>query len=266
MAERRDWSWLEVPLLFGVLVAGAFARYWLSTAVPFDAGELEALWRANVRTHAVRIPFMMFSGLGLFALYILVRRSAGVPAAFALIFLLQTSVAFQEQALRMRWSTVVAFVVIAVLTYLRFSWPAWRPPRRVSLALVVLAVLLAGRGVWLLVTLSDRLDSIRGAVVADSASLHASLVACGGGVLTPAERLADCTIAWPSGRSLAQQEALLGHEQILSRHARLLDGPDFVLDDVATRVAVYDAKGAALFVVAEGEMVATARRVLGIAD
>lgn len=265
MAERRDWSWLEIPLLFGVLVAGAFVRYWLSTVVPFDAGELEILREASVRNHSVRTLFIMFSGLGLFLLYILARRSAGVPAAFALVFLLQTSVGFQEQALRIRGATVVVVIALVVVTYLRFSWPPWRPTRRVGAALVVVTALLAARGAWILVTLPDRMDAIRRAASADGAAFHASLVVCGGGVLTPTARLADCALSWPSARSLDQQTALLLHDQMLYGHATLYEGREPAIRGGSESVAVYDAAGVGLFVVDAAEGLEVAERVLGLA-
>jgi hypothetical protein len=265
MAVRRDWAWLEIPLLVGVLVGGAVLRYWLSTVVPFDAAEMEGLSEASVRSHAVRTPFIMFNGLSLFMFYIIARRSAGVPAAFALIFLLQTSIPFQQQALRIRWSSVAVFVVLTAAAYVRMSWPAWRPSRRVDIGLMVIIAVFAARGVQLVVTLPGRLDSIRESTFADSSTFYDSLVECGGSRVTPLEVLTRCELDWPAGRSLQQQEALLVHSQNLSGHATLLDGPGPVPAVDHSHVAVFDAEGVGLFVVAEGEMVATTQRVLGIA-
>ena len=83
MRTSRDWIWLEVLALLSVLVAGAGLRYWLSTAIPLDASEFAALSRASVRDHGMRVPFIMCNGASLFALYLLVRRAAGIEAAFA---------------------------------------------------------------------------------------------------------------------------------------------------------------------------------------
>jgi hypothetical protein len=264
MTQQRNWSGLEIPLLFGLLVGGAFLRYWLSTAVPFDPVEMAALAEASVPIHALRIPFIMFSGLSLFMLYIIARRSAGVPAAFAAIFALQTSIAFQLIALRIRWQGVIVLLVLLVAAYLRFSWPPWRPPRRVDLMLIVVTALLVVRGIVLVVTLPERLDSIRDTTRADGSALYASLVACGGDRVTPLANLSRCQLAWPQARSLDQQEAMLAHAQMLKRNAELLDGSSPVPMRDATHVAVFDSEGVALFLAAEGETLATTRRVLGI--
>jgi len=197
MAERRDWSWLEIPLIFGVLVGGAFLRYWISTALPFDASEFSALSEASVRTHAVRIPFIMFNGMSLFMLYIIARRSAGVLAAFALLLLLQTSVPFQEYALRIRWSDALIFIAMTALAYLRFSWPPWRPPQITQRLFVGVVVLLA-------------------------------------------------------------------HAQNLSRLASVVHHAQPLPADIEHAVAIYDAEGVALFIVAEAKSIETTRRVLGI--
>jgi hypothetical protein len=77
--------------------------------------------------------------------------------------------------------------------------------------------------------------------------------------------LTSCELDWPAGRSLQQQEALLAHSQNLSGHATLLDGPGPMPEVDRSHVVVFDAEGVGLFVVAEGEMVATTQRVLGMA-
>ena len=77
-AEARQWSGLEIPALFAVLMGGAVIRYWLSTVIPFDASEFEALTEAQVRSRSVRGIFVMVNGLALLALYLILRRSAGV--------------------------------------------------------------------------------------------------------------------------------------------------------------------------------------------
>jgi hypothetical protein len=264
MAERRSWSWLEVPLLFLLLVGGAFLRYWLSTAIPFDESELRALSTASVRQHSVRIPFIMFNGLSLFMLYILMRRSAGVPAAFALLFLLQTGVGFQELALRIRWPSFVILIVLLGAAYWRFSWPPWRPPMRVARALVAVCVLLAAQGTWLIFTLPARLDGVRIAAAADPDAFHASLRACGGGMVTALESLEGCELAWPDGRSLAQQEAWLAHAQDLRANATpIVDGSPLPRFE-EPHFVVFDRPGVALFLVGGGEPLEITQRVLGV--
>ncbi len=88
MSESRNQLSIEIPALVAVLVGGAVLRYWLSTAIPFDASEFAALSEASVRDHGLRVPFIMFNGLSLFALYLLMRRAAGVQTAFALLLTL----------------------------------------------------------------------------------------------------------------------------------------------------------------------------------
>jgi hypothetical protein len=262
---QRDWFTVEVVALFVTLASGAALRYWLSTAIPFDAAELDRLSEATTRHHGVRALFIMFNGLSLFAVYLFARRSAGVPAAFAVLLLLQTSVTFQEAALRVRAASIALPIVLGALTYWRYTRPPRRAPRPVARACLVVAVLLGVRGITLGITLPGRLAEIRAASVADSRALYASIAACGGGVVTPLERLAGCALAWPAGRSLAQQEALLVHAQQLPEATPLLDAGDALPRGDTPQVAVFDEDGVALFVVARGEMVDTALRVVGAA-
>ena len=263
MCESRDWFWLEVLALGAMLVAGAALRYWLSTALPFDAAELDTLAEASGRNHGMRVPFIMFNGASLFALYLLLRRSAGVPAAFAGLLLLQTSLAFQQQALRIRGLSLALLPVVIALTLWRFSRPAWRPPRRVARVLAVMALGLALRGLHLGAGLPQRIATIRRDTAADPAALYTSLVACGGGEITPLDRLRDCALAWPDRRSLAQQETLLQHAQRLGRGAAALDGSRPLPDAGPPRVAVLDRAAVALFAVEPGQPLATAVRVVG---
>jgi hypothetical protein len=74
--ESRNRLSVEIPALVAVLVGGAVLFYWLSTAIPFDASEFALLSEASVRDHGVRVPFIMFNGLSLFALYPDVRNPA----------------------------------------------------------------------------------------------------------------------------------------------------------------------------------------------
>jgi len=261
----RDWLWLEVLALLSVLVAGAGLRYWLSTAVPLDASEFAALSRASVRDHGMRVPFIMCNGASLFALYLLVRRAAGVEAAFALLLLLQTSPTFQEHALRIRLSSAAFLPVLAGLALWRHGRPAGQVPRVVARALLVAALLLGLRGIHLGLTLPGRMEAIRQSAAADPDALYASLVACGAGAISPLRQLRGCPLAWPASRSLEQQEALLLHAQRLGAAAVALDGSAPLPAPREGRVAVFDRSAVALFAVAEGPMVATAARIVGIA-
>ena len=262
MRASRDWLWLEVLALLFVLVAGAGLRYWLSTAVPFDASEFAALSRAAVRDHGMRVPFIMVNGASLFAFYLLMRRAAGVEAAFALLLLLQTSPTFQEHALRIRLGSLAFLPILAGLALWRYGRPPGQIPSVAARALLVVALLLGVRGIHLGLTLPARLDAIRQATAADPEALHASLVACGGGAITPLPQLRGCQLAWPPSRSLAQQEALLLHAQRLGADAVAIDGRQPLPPADEGLVAVFDRSGVALFAVAEGPMVATASRIV----
>jgi hypothetical protein len=258
----RDWIWLEVLALLCVLVAGAGLRYWLSTAIPLDSSEFAALSQASVRDHGMRVPFIMLNGASLFALYLLVRRAAGIEAAFALLLLLQTSPTFQEHALRIRLWTAAFLPVLVGVTLWRYGRPARHAPIVVARALLVVALLLGLRGVHLGLTLPGRIDAIRQAATADPDALYASLVACGAGAITPLPQLRGCQIAWPPSRSLEQQEALLRHAQRMGANAVVLDGSAPLPRPDEAQVAVFDRSAVALFAVAEGPMVATAARIV----
>jgi hypothetical protein len=261
-AEARQWSGLEIPALFAVLMGGAVIRYWLSTVIPFDASEFEALTQAQVRSRSVRGIFVMVNGVSLLALYLILRRSAGVAVAFAALLCLQASLTFQEQALRIRPLGFALLVALIALTWWRQTRPSWRPPRFVSVAATVLAGLLAARELYIAVTLIQRLESIRTTTEGDAATLLRSAVECGAARVTPAETLRDCELAWPSVRSLVQQEAALQHVQMLGPDAVIFDGRAPLAASDGDRVAVFDEKAAAFLVVHEGEEVETALRVL----
>lgn len=262
MRRSRDWFWLEVLALLVVLVSGAALRYWLSTALPFDAAELEALAEASVRDRGMRVPFIMFNGASLFALYLLLRHCAGPPAAFTGLLLLQTSLTFQQQALRIRWTALVILVVVVALTLWSFSRPAWRPPRPAARALAVLALGLALRGLAIGAGLPARLVEIRRDSAADPARLYQSLRTCGGGEITPLDRIRACDLAWPERRSLAQQEALLRHAQRLGRIATAVDGSRPPPSGDGPEVAVLDRTAVALFAVEPGQALATTLQVV----
>jgi len=251
-----------VLALFVVLTSGAGLRYWLSTAIPFDASEFAALADAGTRNHTLRIPFIMFTGLGLLALYVLARRAAGVPAAFVVLLALQTSLTFQEYALRIRWSAFALPFALGALAYWRHTRPSWRPPPAAARGVLIVALLLGVRGLYLGVTLPERLDSIRRAAVADPDALLASVVACGGGSVTPLEQLRGCALAWPDRRSLAQQEALLEHSQHLAEAAVYFEDSGTLPSPADPHVAVFDPAAVAFFITAEGPAVDTALRVL----
>jgi len=259
----RDWLWLEVLALLGVLVAGAGLRYWLSTAVPLDTSEFAALSRAAVRDHGMRVPFIMCNGVSLFALYLLVRRAAGIEAAFALLLLLQTSLAFQEHALRIRLWVAAFPPILAGLALWRYGRPPGHAPVFIARALLVVALLLGLRGLHVGLTLPGRMDAIRRAAAADPDALYESLVACGAGTIAPLGQLRGCRLAWPSHRSLEQQEALLRHAQRIGDDGVALDGSTPLPRTDEALVAVFDRSAVALFAVAEGPMVATAARIVG---
>lgn len=260
----RDASGYEIPALAAVLVGGAVLRFWLSTVVPFDAREFAMLSHAQVRTHGVRTMFIMVNGLSLLALYLFVRRSVGIAAAFAILLVLQASLTFQEAALRIRWASVPILVAGIALTWWRLTRPAGRLPRWLASGAAILAVLLATRELYLTVTLIPRLDAIRSETRADSEALHRSLIACGGGLETRLEDLKGCELAWPTQRSLAQQEALLAHAQMLSGGARIVDrAASLPGTSEQPQVAIFDREGAALLLVEPGDSVRTAMRVVG---
>lgn len=260
---RRDWVGLEIPAVFAILVGGAVLRYWLSTVVPFDASELALLFEASMRDRGGRVPFIMFNGVALLMFYLVVRRSAGVAVAFALLLGLQTSISFQGMALRIRWSSAGILLFMLALAYWRHTRPARRAPSVVAVASSILAVLLGARGIYLGVTLPARLDVIRRETTGDVEALYASLVACGGGDVTRLETLRDCELSWPTQRSLDQQEALLRHAQALSSRASVFDGSGPVPQREHSHVGIFDRSAGAFFVVAEGEMEAIAKEIVG---
>ena len=259
---RRDGYGLEVLLLVSVLVGGAGLRYWLSTALPFDASELAALADATAPDRSLRVPFIMLNGASLFALYLLVRRSAGAPAALAVLLLLQTSLGFQEQALRIRWLAAPLLIAMFLVTTWRHTRPPGRAPAWAARGLAVLAGLLALRGLYVGATLPARLETLRRESAADPGLLFASVERCGGGVVTALERLRGCPLAWPDGRSLDQQEALLEHLQRLGGDAAPLDGPAALEGVEPSQVAVFDPAAVALLAVAPGATAETAERVV----
>jgi hypothetical protein len=259
----RDWFLLEVGVLFASLVSGAALRYLLSTAIPFDASEFAALSDATTRDHSIRALFIMFNGMSLMALYLLVRRSAGVAAAFAALLLLQTSLGFQEWALRVRAEAIAIPIALGALTWWRHTRPPWRPPQAVARILLIVAVTLGVRGIVLGVSLPGRVTAIRSETAADSEALYRSLAACGGGVVTPLASLRTCSLDWPRQRSLAQQEALLVHAQQLPEAVLVRDDADPLPESGEARVAVFDRDGAGVFLVAEGAAADVALRVIG---
>jgi hypothetical protein len=262
-SPQRDWFWLEVLTLLAVLVSGAGLRYWLSTALPFDSWELSALAGVRVRDHSLRVPFIMLNGASLMAFYLIVRRSAGVPAAFAAMLLLQTSLVFQNEALRIRWVAAGILPVMIGLTLWRFSWPHRRLPQKISKALVLVAALLALRVAYLGLTLPMRIQAIKITTTASPAALFDSLTACGGGVVTPYEQLRECSLAWPEQRSLVQQEALFEHA---SRFATgvftVADGAERPDPESGPYVAVFDVAGVGFLVAPAGDQALMAERVV----
>lgn len=257
-AGGRDGFVAEVLLLVAVLVGGAVLRFGLSTALPFDVREMELLAGATDPSRGLRVPFIMLNGASLFALYILVRRSAGVPAAFAALLLLQTSLTFQEAALRIRLTPVGVLPALVALTAWRLTRPPWRARGPVSRALLAVAGLLALKGVVVAVGVPGRMESARAESHADAESLRAALLSCGLGPAVPVEELRRCDLPWPERRSLDQQEDLLDHLRLLGPGAEALLGPPAA--PARGRVAVLDEAAAAFLVVDPGD-VAKARRV-----
>jgi hypothetical protein len=259
----HDRAGLEVPAVFAILVGGAVLRYWLSTAIPFDSDELEMLFESQVRNRGVRVPFIMFNGISLLMFYLVVRRSLGIAAAFAALLLVQTNLAFQDMALRINWPSVGILVGMLALAYWRHTWPPFRLGGSASLALSILAALLAVRGLYLGVTLPAQLGTIERESAGDADALYASLLACGGGEITSLDRLRDCHLAWTDGRSLSQQEALLHHAQTLEPHTFAADAESLSNRDHTGDRAIFDHAAAAFFIVADDEAETIARRVIG---
>ena len=258
----RDWFWLEAGLLVATLVGGAVLRYWLSTAVPFDSGEVAILEDATDPERPMRVPFIMMSGVGLFLFYVIVRRSAGVFAAFAAELSLQGSLWFQLEALRVRWTTPLVLLVLFALAYFRLSRPARRLSQRTDGALLLVAVLFAARELQLLVSLPWRLPEIRRETAADVAALAASVAACGNAEELPVARLASCAVAWPRTRSVVEQEVLWEHQRRLGADARATASAAGLAAAPASAVALLDRRGAGFLLVPEGPLAATARRML----
>ncbi len=262
---QRSWLGLEIAVVLASIVFGGAFQYWLSAAVPLDASEFAVLSEASLTSRDARLYFIRFNGISLLLFYLVARRSVGVVAALTLLLGIQTSVAIQDLALRIYWSSLVILLCMLVLVYGRYRLPAWQVPRGVAVALSVVLVLLVMRGLYHGVTFPARIDAIRHETTGNADALHASLVACGGGDITPLDRLRECRLSWPHQRSLEQQEALLDHAQALSTGASIFDGSGPAPDRDARHVAIFDSRAAALFVVSEGEREAIARRVVGSA-
>jgi hypothetical protein len=260
--EGRDWLWLEVLCLVIVLVAGAGARYWLGMALPFDDRELELLAAANRPEAGLRVPMIMFAGLALFFLYVALRRSAGVEAAFAGLLALQTSLLFQQQALRFHLLTCFAPVAMGLLMAWRLRSPAFRLPPALRRACLVMALAFAAKGTWLAAGLPERLVGIEAGTHADPQPLAESLAACSPTAITPLERLAGCELAWPAQRSLHQQVAGMKHAARLGKDAHRVTAADSWPDSDAPQAVLLDRAGACLLVVPVGAPAEVAREVL----
>ncbi|MCP5060569.1 MAG: hypothetical protein GY937_28060 [bacterium] len=251
---------LELAALVAILVGGAVLRYWLSTVIPFDGSEFELLSEASHRDRAMRAPFAMMNGASLFCLYLLIRKAAGPEATIAGLLVLQTSMTFQEQALRINWLAVPVLISMMALTYWRLMRPSRQLPQRFAYPLLILAALLGIRGLYLGVTLPARMNEIRTSEIADPEILFDSLVACGGDIVTSLETLAGCDLAWPEQRSLEQQEALLGHAQLLGADAIYLDGNTPIQAGGHQQMAVYDPGGVGFLAVPDGPLLEIALR------
>ncbi|MBK7580302.1 MAG: hypothetical protein IPI67_08875 [Myxococcales bacterium] len=263
MAKTRDPFWLEAGLLVATLVGGAVLRYWLSTVVPFDAGEVVQLEEATDPERSLRVPFVMLNGATLFALYALVRRSAGVGAAFAVELALQSSMTFQYEAMRIRLLSPVVLLVTVGLVYVRMTRAPQRLPERVNQALLALALLLGLRELHLLATLRPTLAQIRASTQADVESLAASFAACGEPREQTRASLHRCGVAWPKVRSLDQQEALWEHQRRLGSAAIGVSSREQLAAlPEGDGLALFDAEGAGFILVPPGPLAQTARRML----
>ncbi len=151
--------WGEFVLLGIVLVLGAAYRYWLGTVLPYDAAELGVLGDAAAFNKGMRVTFVMVNGMSLFLLYVAVRRRMGVSWAFAVLLLLQTSPAFQDWALRIRFEAGAVLVLAIGLALLALFGP--KPvPRRPRLG-ALLALVLTAKGAWLGASLPGRMETAR---------------------------------------------------------------------------------------------------------
>jgi hypothetical protein len=161
-----------------------------------------------------------------------------------------------------RWLSAPLLVAMFVITYWRHMRPPTRAPAWAARAFAVLAALLVLRGVFLGVTLPARLERLRQENIADPHRLFASLERCGGGVVTPLERLRGCPLDWPARRSLEQQEALLDHLRSLDGDAASLDAPTLREGADLAGLAVFDPAAVTLLAVAPGTTAETAERVV----
>ncbi|MBI3201946.1 MAG: hypothetical protein HYZ29_10415 [Myxococcales bacterium] len=260
--QHRDWFWAEAGFLVATLVGGAVLRYWLSTVVPFDAGEVALLAEATDPERPLRVPFIMLNGVSLFVLYVVVRRSAGVGAAFTAELALQSSLSFQLEAMRVRWFAPAVLIALFVAAYFRLMRPGKRLPARLDRGLLGCALVLSVGELYLLATLRTRMADIARETRADAAVLEASFTACGGRGELPLDRFVACPVAWPKARSVEQQEALWEHQRRLGEDALAIAGPGDVPPAANHRVTLFDRDGAGFVVVPEGPLAVTARRML----
>ncbi|MCK6538153.1 MAG: hypothetical protein L6Q84_34700 [Polyangiaceae bacterium] len=261
-AQQKDWFWIEAGLLVATLVGGAVLRYWLSTVVPFDAGEVALLAEATDPERPLRVPFIMLNGVSLFVLYVVVRRSAGVSAAFAALLALQSSLSFQLEAMRVRWYTPAVLITLFVVAYIRLMRPGGQLPAKINRALIAGALVLGLGELYLLATLPRRMVEIRRESRADPATLVASFTPCATRGELPLARFTECPIAWPKTRSVEQQEALWEHQRRLGGGATAVATAGDLPPVAAGRVVLLDQAGAGFLVVPEGPLLATARRML----
>ncbi len=259
MGEARAF-WIELVVVGAVLIAGALVRYALSTVVPFGEGELAVLASATTVDRGVRMAFVMANGASLAGLYLIARRSAGVPAALAVLLLLQSSLAFQTAAMRISWLAPAILLGTVAATAFRFQFVPWRPPRTVNIALAAGAALLGLRGLVMGASLPLTMGTAIESNHADVHAMFTSLEGCGGGVTFPADRLEKCTIAWPPTRDLDQQEALHDHASRLRPAVQLLASPEAPVPPEAT-LAVFDAAAAAILVGTDPTAIGVAERV-----
>ncbi len=261
--KPRDWIWLEFFAVLATLVAGAVLRYWLSTVVPFDDIEVAVLEKATDPERAMRVPFIMINGVSLLALYVLLRRSAGVGPALAAQLALQASLSFQHEALRVRLWAPVVLLVLLTMTYFRLARPAGRAPRRLQHAGVLLAAALAIRLLSLLSGIPSQLRQIPIDTAADVNALRRAVQACGAGTELPLQQLRSCDIPWPTQRSLRQQEVLWEHQRRLGQDAVAVSAARHLPEqDSVAYVALIDAAGAGFILVPVGPLQPTARRVV----